>query len=155
MAEGAFSSSPLLHTSSPGVSAHCLESDILVGDMLECFWDLYYCFGLPRGNKVDCTTDIGWGEFDRITTRGLGEVREMLRMNFWDGTNAETSRGWYLVSDLARMKSINDYIEFINREKPHGMMWLKFKSCWCLFVPVEPFIYVTWFLVMWHKLTPQ
>ena len=27
-------------------------------------------------------TDIGWGEFDRITTRGLGEVREMLRMNF-------------------------------------------------------------------------
>ena len=35
-----------------------------------------------RGNKVDCMTDIGWGEFDRITTRGLKEVREMLRMNF-------------------------------------------------------------------------
>ena len=40
------------------------------------------CFSLPRGNKVDCMTDIGWGEFARITTRGLGEVREMLRMNF-------------------------------------------------------------------------
>ena len=50
--------------------------------------------------------DIGWGEFDRITTRGLGEVREMLRM-----------------------KSRNDYIKFNNRERPHGMMWLKFKSC--------------------------
>ena len=35
-----------------------------------------------RGNKVDYMTDIGWGEFDRTTTRGLGEVREMLRMNF-------------------------------------------------------------------------
>ena len=27
-------------------------------------------------------TNIGWGEFDRITTRGLGEVIEMLRINF-------------------------------------------------------------------------
>ena len=26
--------------------------------------------------------DIGWGESDRITTRGLGEVRAMLRMSF-------------------------------------------------------------------------
>ena len=26
-------------------------------------------------------------------------------------------------------KSRNDYIEFINRERPCGMMWLKFKSC--------------------------
>ena len=25
-----------------------------------------YCFSLPRGIKVDCMTDIGWGEFDRI-----------------------------------------------------------------------------------------
>ena len=90
---------------------------------------MYCCFSLPRGNKVDCMTDIGWGEFDRITTRGLGEVREMLRMNVSDGTNAETSRGWYLTSSLARMKFRNDYIEFINRERPHGMMWLKFKSC--------------------------
>ena len=64
-----------LHTRSPEVSAHCLGSDGLVGDMLECFWDLYYCFGHPRGNKVDCMTDIDWGEFDRITTRGLKEVR--------------------------------------------------------------------------------
>ena len=99
--------------------------------------------------------DLGWGEFDRITTRGLGKVRVLLRLNFWDGTNAETSRGWYLTSGLARMKSRNDYIEFINRERPHGIMWLKFRSYWCLFVPVELFIYVTWFLVMWHKSTPQ
>ena len=34
-----------------------------------------------------------------------------------------------LTSGLARMKSRNDYIEFINRERPHGMMGLKFKSC--------------------------
>ena len=31
----------------------------------------------------------------------------MVRMNFWDGTNAETSRRWYLTSGLARMKSRN------------------------------------------------
>ena len=52
------------------------------GDLFIPILRLYYCFSLPRGNKVDCMTDIGWGEFDRITTRGLGEVREMLRMNF-------------------------------------------------------------------------
>ena len=60
--------------------------------------------------------DVGWGEFDRTTTSGLGEVRAMLRMNFWDGTNADTSRGWYLMSGLARMKSRNNYVEFINRK---------------------------------------
>ena len=50
-----------LHTSLPEVSAHCLGSDRLVHDMLECFWDLYCCFSLPIGNKVDCMMDIGWG----------------------------------------------------------------------------------------------
>ena len=28
-----------------------------------------------------------------------------------------------------RIYNRNDYIEVINRERPHGMMWLKFKSC--------------------------
>ena len=54
-----------------------------MGTFSSPFQDLYYCFSLPKGNKVDCMTDIGWGEFDRITTRGLGEVREMLR-NFFE-----------------------------------------------------------------------
>ena len=46
-----------------------------------CKYSILLTFSLPRGNKVDCMTDIGWGEFDRMTTRGLGDVREMLRMN--------------------------------------------------------------------------
>ena len=52
------------------------------GDLFIPILRLVLLFSLPRGNKVDCMMDIGWGEFDRITTRGLGEVREMFRMNF-------------------------------------------------------------------------
>ena len=37
MTEGLFLLHHCLHTSSPEVSAHCLGSDRLVGDMLECF----------------------------------------------------------------------------------------------------------------------
>ena len=52
-----------------------------MGTFSSRFGDLYRCFSLPTGNQVDCM-DIGWEEFDRTTTRKLGEVREMLRMNF-------------------------------------------------------------------------
>ena len=105
--KGLFLPHHCLHTSSPEVSVHCLGSDRLVGDRLKCFWDLYYYFSLPRGNKVDCMIDVGWKEFDRTTTRRLGEVRAMLRMNFWDGTNADTSKGWYLHLSLISCQQQN------------------------------------------------
>ena len=64
--------------------------------------------------------DVSWGEFDRTITRGLGEVRAMLRKNFWHGTNAYASWWWCLMSSLARIKSRNSYVEFINRERPQA-----------------------------------
>ena len=50
-------------------------------------------------------------------TGSLGpSISEDLSVDVWKGL-----RGRYLTR--------NDYIEFINRERSHGMMWLKFKSC--------------------------
>ena len=64
------------------MSAHCPGSDRLIGDSLECFGHLYCCFSLPRGNKGGCMMHVGWEEFGRMTTRGLGKVRAVFRMNF-------------------------------------------------------------------------
>ena len=81
-------------------------------------------------HKLDCIVDIiSWGEFDRMSTRRFGEVRATFRTNFLDGTNADTNRGWYLMSSFPRITSRNDYVEVINREEPYGIMWLKFWSC--------------------------
>ena len=52
------------------------------GDLFIQILRLVLLFQPSKGNKVDCMMGIGWEESDRITTRGLGEVREMLRINF-------------------------------------------------------------------------
>ena len=55
---------------------------------------------------------------------------ELSLMEQWWGCAKQTY-------NLVRWFFRDDTVEFINRERPHGLMWLKFWCCWCLFVPFE------------------
>ena len=69
----------------------CLEGEGLVGDVLKGFGDLNSIVNLPRANKMLGIANVRGGKLERMTTRGLEKVWEVLRTKPADAAKADTN----------------------------------------------------------------
>ena len=65
---------------------------------------------LPRADETLCMMNIGRRKLGRTTTKGLKEVRTMLRAKLRDYSNAMTSRSCNMDSCIASIKQGKDMV---------------------------------------------
>src|SRR5215471_3715668 len=67
--------------------------------------------------------NVGRGQFGRMPTKGLGEVREMLRAKPRDSTNPIASRSCNMTSCIASLKQGKDMILVGRGQSVHCGNW--------------------------------